>query len=162
MKTVELLFGSGKELTALQMCDRGIVIFLIALLLIRISGRRSFGLHTPLDSIITILLGAILSRAVTGSSPFVPVVAACLVIVIIHRSLSWLLVRSPRLRKVTDGEAIVLYDQGVFLEDNMRRALISKDDIMQGIRTTALTEDLSRIKRVYMETNGKVSIVKNE
>jgi len=45
------MFGQGKDLNTLQMSCRGIVVFFIALLLIRISGRRSFGMHTPLDNI---------------------------------------------------------------------------------------------------------------
>lgn len=162
MKIAEILFGTGKDLTALQMCDRGILIFIIVLVLIRISGRRSFGMHNPLDSIITILPGAILSRAVTGSSPFLPVVAACSVIVLIHRLLSWLIVHSPRLCNFIEGKEILLFNDGKFLEDNMRKALLSKKDIMEGIRIDALTDDLNKIEKVYMERNGKISIIKKQ
>jgi len=49
------IFGEGKELTLIQMCARGVVVFFIALILIRISGRRSFGMHMPLDNIISII-----------------------------------------------------------------------------------------------------------
>ena len=77
------LFGEGQDLNALQMSDRGIVMFFIALILIRISGRRSFGVRTPLDNIITISLGAIMSRAVVGASPYIPVMVCCLVIVLL-------------------------------------------------------------------------------
>jgi uncharacterized membrane protein YcaP (DUF421 family) len=87
------VFGEGKDLNALQMSDRGIVIFIIALLLIRISGRCSFGIKTPLDNIITISLGAVLSRAIVGASDFVPVIITCLIIVSFHRFLSWLKAR---------------------------------------------------------------------
>src|SRR6202000_2248848 len=97
------LFGQGKDLNALQMSDRGIAVFFIALILIRISGRRSFGVRTPLDNIITILLGAILSRAVVGASDFVPVMICCFVIVSLHRLFGWLIARSPDFSRWIEG-----------------------------------------------------------
>lgn len=60
MHFIHELFGQGKNLNSLQMTCRGIVVFFFALILIRISGRRSFGIRTPLDNIIIILLGTIL------------------------------------------------------------------------------------------------------
>jgi len=98
------IFGAGKELNTLQVCARGIVIFFIALLLIRLSGRRSFGLHTPLDNIISILLGAVLSRAVTGASAFVPVISVCFLIVLLHRFFTWVLVRNKKIRELCEGK----------------------------------------------------------
>lgn len=56
MTILEDLWGSGESLNVLQMSCRGVATFLIALLLIRISGRRSFGIRSPLDNIIVILL----------------------------------------------------------------------------------------------------------
>lgn len=154
------LFGHDKDLTALQMSMRGITVFLLALLLIRISGRRSFGLHTPLDNIITILLGAILSRAVVGASPFVPIVCCCLIIVLMHRLLGFLISRSENLSRIIEGKKMLLFKDGHFIDDNMKKAQVCKEHIMQGIRKSALTDDLAKIDRVYIEKNGEISVVK--
>jgi uncharacterized membrane protein YcaP (DUF421 family) len=156
------LFGQGKELTALQMSMRGIAIFIIAWLLIRIAGRRSFGLHTPLDNIISILLGAVLSRAVVGASPFVPVVACCLIIAVIHRLLGTIASRSDGFSKLMEGNKMLLFKDGHFIDENMKRAQVCKENIMQGIRESALTDDLEKIDRVYMERNGAISVVKKQ
>src|SRR5881398_2717627 len=93
MELLKEIFGEGKDLNVIQMSSRGIVVFIIAFLLIRISGRRSFGIRTPLDNIITISLGAILNRAIVGASAFLPVIVCCLVIVLMHRLFGWLIVR---------------------------------------------------------------------
>lgn len=156
------IFGAGEQLNVLQMSCRGAAFFLIALVLIRISGRRSFGLRMPLDNIITILLGAIMSRAVVGASPFLPVVAACFVIVLLHRFFAWLVSRNKRFSYWTEGHKFRLYHDGKFDQDGMRRALICKEDLMQGVRRSALTEDMDEIDEVYMERNGEISAIRKK
>src|ERR1700712_3244551 len=144
------IFGEGKDLNALQMSSRGVVMFFIALALIRVSGRRSFGVRTPLDNIITISLGAILSRAVVGASDFVPVVVCCFVIVLLHRLFGRMIAGSKRFGRVMEGDKIVLYEKGKFNDDHMKRGLVCREDVMQGIRESALTEDLEQIEKVYL------------
>jgi uncharacterized membrane protein YcaP (DUF421 family) len=160
METIKLLFGEGDDLTVTQMSLRGIVIFSFALALIRISGRRSFGFKSPVDNIITMMLGAVLSRAVVGASPFFPVLVTSFLIVFLHRCLGWLITRRPGMRKFLEGEKILLYENGIFIENNLKRALLCRDDIMTGVRTAASTEDLTGIEKIYMEYNGKITIIR--
>lgn len=162
MHILVLIFGEGKDLTFWQMGCRGVVVFFIALLLIRLSGRRSFGIKTPLDNIIIITLGAVLSRAIVGASSFVPVVFTCLLIVLLHRLLAWMKVYNTNTSKMMDGEKIVLYMNGTFLQKNLDKALVCIEDVLQGVRESALTDDLSKIEIVYMERNGVISVIKKQ
>jgi uncharacterized membrane protein YcaP (DUF421 family) len=154
------IFGEGKDLNALQMSSRGIVMFFIALALIRLAGRRSFGVRTPLDNIITISLGAVMSRAIVGASAFVPVVTCCFVIVLLHRLFGWLIAHSKAFGKLIEGDKMVLFEQGKFREDAMKKALVCREDVMQGVRKSALTEDMTKIDTVYIERNGEISAIK--
>lgn len=160
MELLIKIFGEGKDLNALQMSGRGVVFFMMALVFIRISGRRSFGVRTPLDNIIAISLGAIMSRAVVGASDFVPVMVCCFVIVLLHRLFGWLIAHSKAFGKFIEGNKMVLFEHGNFQHDNMKRALVCKEDIMQGVRKSALTEDMEQIEKVYMERNGDISPLK--
>jgi len=154
------IFGTGTDLTIWQMTARAIVVFVITLILLRISGRRSFGLHTPLDNIITIMLGAVMSRAIVGASDFMPVIASSLVLVLIHRFFAWLAVHHPRFSKLMTGEKMLLFKDGDFIEHNMDRAQIGKEDILQELRKSAFTEDLQTIEKIYIERNGEINSVK--
>lgn len=155
------IFGEDRHLDTLQMICRGITVFFIALALIRISGRRSFGLRTPLDNVIAILLGSILSRAVVGVSPFVAVVATCFGIVALHRLFGWLVTKYHKtFGRWFEGSIIMVYDKGKFKADNMKKAMVSEEDILQGVRRSALTEDIDEIEKVYMERNGEISAIK--
>ncbi|QQL49426.1 YetF domain-containing protein [Mucilaginibacter ginkgonis] len=154
------IFGDGEHLNMLQMSSRGIVTFFIALILFRVSGRRSSGLKTPLDNIIMVLLGAVLSRGVVGASPYVPVVMTCLAIVLMHRFFAWCVAKYPKLGSVLEGDKILVYYQDRFIRENMINKEFSKEDVMQGVRKAALTEDLEQIDKIYIEKNGEISTVK--
>lgn len=160
MEILTKIFGEGKDLNSLQMGSRGFVVFIIALILIRISGRRSFGVRSPLDNIITISLGAILSRAIVGASDFVPVIVTCLVIVVLHRIFGMLIAHSKTFGRLVEGNKMILFENASFNEDNMKKALVCQEDIMQGVRKSALTEDMEKIKIVYIERNGDISSIK--
>jgi uncharacterized membrane protein YcaP (DUF421 family) len=162
MELIITIFREGKDLNTLQMSSRGIVVFFIALVLIRISGRRSFGVRTPLDNIITISLGAVLSRAIAGASAFVPVIITCFVIVLMHRIFGWLIVHHRRFGRFMEGDKIPLYRDGAFIKNNLDKALVCEEDIMQGIRKSALTDDMREIEKVYMERNGEISPIKKK
>lgn len=103
-----------------------------------------------------------MSRAVVGASAFLPVTVCCLVIVLLHRLFGWLTVTGKGFSHLVEGNKILLFENGHFLEDRMKKALVSREDILQGVRKSALTEDMDRIEKVYMERNGEISAIKKE
>ncbi|RDC55957.1 DUF421 domain-containing protein [Pedobacter chinensis] len=156
------IIGTGRELTELQMCIRAMIVFVVAYFLIRISGRRSFGQHGPMDNIIVILLGAILSRAVVGASPFLAVLAASILLVMLHRLLGWVVSKDSKLSEIIEGRKILLYEKDSFMEDNMARSLIGKEEVYRAMRQNLGTEDLAQVDKIFMEKNGQISIVKKK
>lgn len=160
METITQLFGEGENQTVLQMSLRAVVIFIITLILLRIAGRRSFGMKSPFDNIIVILLGAILSRALVGASEFLPTVASATVIAVLHRLGAWIGTLNLRFGVLIKGQKIVLFDQGKLNHENMRRALVSESDLYTSLRNTMNVETFDSIERAYMENNGQISFVR--
>lgn len=159
MQGFDALIGTSEELTAIQMSSRALIIFMLAYALLRISGRRSFRLHSPLDNVITILLGAVLSRAVVGASPFVPVVAASSTIVLLHRVLAWVTSIFPGTGRLFSGQKILLYNEGRFLAHNLKKGLVNKEEIMHRVRSIRQSNDLSKIDSIYMEKDGEITVI---
>ncbi|MBO9512785.1 MAG: DUF421 domain-containing protein [Variovorax sp.] len=153
------LFGEGSELEIWQMAARAVVIFFFALVVIRASGRRSFGQHTPFDVCVTVLLGAVLSRAVVGASPFWATVAAGAALALIHRLLSLALVRWPRFENLVSGREIVLIRDGRLDPRAMRRALLTERNLAEAVRQALGSADFSRVALAMLERDGKITVI---
>lgn len=160
MNILIAIFGEDEHISWWQMGLRTIVLFFITLLMIRIAGRRTFGRKTAFDNIVGIMLGAILSRAVVGATPFVSVVVSGLVLVVIHRWLAKLVSHHDKICKLVQGSPRCLYSNGRFEQENLDKSLISKHDLLESIRTKANTESFDGIESIYMESNGEISVVK--
>lgn len=152
------LFGRGDELNVLQMTDRAVIVFFLTIILIRISGRRSFGMKSAVDNVIVILLGAILSRGVVGASPFLPTIAAALAIVVLHRAASWAAVRWPACGRLLKGRPVVLADNGKLNYGAMRQNLVSMHDLQAGVREASGKTGIPADKKVILERNGTISL----
>jgi uncharacterized membrane protein YcaP (DUF421 family) len=157
--TINGLIGEGPDLTIVQMGLRAIFVFMIALAFLRL-GRRAFGMGSPFDHVIGILLGAILSRAVVGASPFWATIIASCVIVLLHRLFAWWSMHSRLVGKLIKGEAKPIFKEGHIVRKNMRQCLISENDLLEGIREAGNVESLDEIKAAYIERDGKISVIK--
>ena len=155
---VQILIGSGTELNPLQMVCRAILIFAAALVLMRASGRRTFGQHTAFDICVTVLLGAVLSRAVVGASPFWPTLASGAAIALLHRLLAILCVRVPAVESWLAGEPVEIARGGAVDAQAMRDALVSLKDLRKELRKHAGHDDVRRLKRAVLERDGSISI----
>lgn len=156
---LETLFGHGKDLDSLQMASRAVVMFFIALVLVRIAGMRAFGRKSSFDIIILVDLGAVMSRAIYGASPAIPIVAGSLALVIVHRVVAIAAARWPRVERVLKGKTLVLYHDGELNEHAMRRAGISYTDLDEAARARAGTFSVRDVREVRLETSGELTVV---
>jgi uncharacterized membrane protein YcaP (DUF421 family) len=159
---IHYIFGQGKDLNPLQMSARAVLISFVCLVLIRFSGRRAFGMGTALDNMYAILLGAILSRPVVGASPFFPTLAAAATIAVLHRLGAWIGLYSHFFGRLVKGEAIVLFENGKLMAGNMKKCRITEKDLMEGIRLNGGVDSLDKVKTVFIERNGKISVIKKD
>lgn len=159
MSTLIALFGEGKDLNALQMSARAVMAFLCTLVLIRISGRRSFGQRSSFDYVVAILLGATLSRFIVGASPAVPTIAASLTLVLLHRAFGWLCVRSSFVDRLLGGVPRQVYRDGKFDDAQMFAALITREDVYETARDKFHTKKMDAVDSAFLERNGQISLI---
>jgi len=155
------LFGDGTDLDPLQMALRALAVFVLTLTMIRMSGRRSIGQHRVFDACTTVLLGAVLSRAVVGASPFWATMAAGLTIVVLHRLVAMASVRWPWFESLISGDKRVLVHGGRRDEAEMRKALITPRDLDEAMRKRTGDETVP-LERAVLERDGEITVKLDE
>ena len=160
MEFLNHLFGKEDQLTTLQMCARAAIVFIAALIVMRIGSARTFGKASAVDHVVMIILGGILSRVITGASPFVPVIASTFTIIIIHRLLAWVCMYNHTLGNLIKGEKKILYKDNALVDSNMKQVLVSDEDVHQGIREKINEPDTKNVDKIFIERNGEISVVK--
>ena len=159
METITDLFGHGSDLNSLQMSIRAIVLFFIALFLTRFTGMRVFGIQSAFDTCIIIMLGAVLSRAVVGASPFIPTVIASTALVIIHKIIANISVSNQFISHLVKGKPLSLYKDGILNEKNLKKCSLSYGDVMEEIRLISNQNNMNNIDEIFMERTGKISVI---
>jgi uncharacterized membrane protein YcaP (DUF421 family) len=159
------LLGLGaepKDLTFVQISLRGIIVFLATLIMIRLGHKRSLARKTAFDAVLIIVLAAVLSRAVNGSSAFFATLGGGLVIVLVHRLFAALAYHSHWFGVLIKGSPDLIIEDGDLILRGMRRNHISRHDLEEDLRLAAKTENLKDIRTGYVERSGDISFIKKE
>jgi len=152
-------FGTdAADLNIGQMMLRAVVTFLIALLLIRFAGIRSFGSRSAFDIVLSITAGSVLSRCITGNYNYFACIGAAAALALMHRLFAMLAVHSPRLGKLIKGEPHVLLKNDRISWKNMKLHNLSEDDLEQAAHKEGL-HSIEEVSEAFFETDGKISIV---
>ena len=156
---METLIGIGEDLSPLHMSIRAFIMFFVALLLIRVGGLRIIGKKSGFDLVVVIMMGAVLARGIVGASPFIPTAIAAAVMIAINKLLAWISTKNKTINYLLKGKALVLYESGEIHWENMNEAALSKSDLITSLRLETNSEELERVEKAYIETNGRISFI---
>lgn len=156
----DILGLNAESLTVGHMALRAVIVYISALIMVRIGEKRFLGKNTAFDVILGIIFGSVVSRAITNPSEFFPILGAGLVLVLLHWLFSVLSFRSDRFGTLIKGSHRVLVANGEIQWDAMRKSNISEQDLMSALRTQANTDSLDQIQEARLERSGDISFVK--
>jgi uncharacterized membrane protein YcaP (DUF421 family) len=162
MDLIKDILGIGlKDLEWYQSIIRAVFVFIFAMGVIRLAGMRSFGTKTPFDVVLSITIGAILSRAITGHYPLLNCLLAAVTLALCHRGIGYLAYRSRVMRKLAEGDAVVLFEGGSLNRQRMQQYCITDEDVDKSLRENGLT-DFRKVNQIVYEIDGKLNIIKHE
>ncbi len=153
------IFTSLKPWTIVQMCVAALCIYLYIMLITRVAGKRTFAKMTSFDFAVTIAMGSILADAVNKPvSNLMPAFISLAVLAFLQVLFAKILSSSDSVEKMMTNTPILLMKDGKIFEENLKKALVSRADLMGKLREANVLQ-LSEVKAVIFETTGDISVL---
>lgn len=156
------LLGLGKDIAdvgVVEMVLRTVVVYLAAVVLVRLASLRLLTKPSAFDIIVAIMLGSILSRAINSSAALLPTLAASTMLLGMQWLLAFVAVRTRWLGPMVKGVPLLLIEDGKIHEKRLRHAGLTHEDLAEALRLSIHDEDPARVRRAYLERNGKISVI---
>jgi len=152
-----LFFKDWESLYHIAIC--AVVSYMALFLFIRISGKRTLAKLNAFDFVVSVTLGSTLSSMILMKVTVSEGCAALVVIILLQYLLAFLAKTSKTMEKAINSAPSLLFYNGQFIEEAMKRELITEEEIYAEIRQYRI-EKIEDVRAVVMELNGELTVVK--
>lgn len=140
----------------------GVLAYAGLLLFLRISGKRTLSKMNAFDLVVTVSLGSTLSTIIVSRQTGVADGLVSLgILVILQYSVAWISVRWNGFKKLIKSEPSLLFHQGRYLEETLRRERVAKDEVLSAVRSSGIAR-LDDVMAVVLETDGSFTVIQGE
>ena len=140
---------------------RAAIVYLVLLLMVRVTGKRTVGQFTPFDLIVVMLLSEAVSNALHGGDESVGaglIVAATLVLLDVAFAL--VTSRSRKADAVIQGSPVLVGRDGVIYDDVLRRQRVPRADVEKALRGADC--DIEDMRMAILEADGNINVMKKQ
>lgn len=145
-----------------EMLLRGTVMYLSLFLLMRFVLKREAGSIGTADLLMVVVIADAAQNALAGNyQSITDGVILVATILFWNYTLDWLSYHSPTLRNIIQSKPLVLVQDGKMNRRNMRKELVTKDDLLVELREHGI-EDVTEVKEARIEEDGHISVIKKK
>ncbi|WAC62500.1 DUF421 domain-containing protein [Pseudoxanthomonas sp. SL93] len=138
---------------------RAVAVYVVVLVLVRLSGKRTVGQFTPFDLLVVVLLGTAVQNSLIGEDTSLLgglILAATLLA--LNWSVGKLSARSRGFDRVVEGRPVILVRHGELFRDELARQSVSEHDFAIARRSAGYAT-LAEIELAVLETSGEISFI---
>lgn len=147
------------ERPVLELVVRAVVTYLALFGVLRVVLKREASGLGMTDLLVVVLLATTVQNAVVGDEGSVTGgLILAVTVIACNLTLNWLSFRWPKARRFIDPPALELMRDGELLRRNMRRELVTRDELEAEARLAGLG-GLDDVRSAWMESDGQISVV---
>lgn len=142
---------------------RGLIVYVVLLLIFRLSGKRTLSQTTTFDMVLLLIISETIQQALIDTDNSMTN-GLILVLTLVGTSvvLSQIKQRSPAIERLMDGTPLIIMENGKAIHDRMDKERVDEEDILEAARKLQGLERLEQIKYAVLERNGEITIVPAE
>ena len=141
---------------------RALTIYLILMVIFRLSGKRALSEVTTFDFILLLIISEATQNALMGDDfSLTNAFIVILTLVMADLGLSIVTARSVKLETLLSDVPTIVVENGRVLDERMSKLRISVDDVLEQARATQGLERLDQIKYAVVERSGSISVIPN-
>jgi uncharacterized membrane protein YcaP (DUF421 family) len=139
-----------------------VVLFTVALIVVRLMGNRTVGQLSPFDFVIMVGIGDIIvSASMDKGLTLLSGIEGLFTLLLLQQILSYVSLKNVTLRKWVEGTPVTLIQDGKILRENFVKTHFNYDDLRQELHKLGMEmTDLQDIKLARLESCGVFSIIK--
>lgn len=143
----------------MELMIKCIIVYFVIIFALRLMGKREVGELSVFDVVIYLVMSELLAISITDthSSIFRSLVPIA-VLAFMQIAISWILLKSKRIRDLFDGKAVILIRDGCIDQQMMRKERYSIDDLMSQLHGKDLSSP-DEVAFAILENNGTLSIL---
>lgn len=144
---------------SLTLVWRAAVLYVVALVVFRLMGKRTLAKMGAFDFAVIIMIGEAVALGIQDvKTPLVNAIAVTVALGVLQYGLTWLNFRFRWLERVTQGTPARLAYDGQVDERMLKKERVSQADLMMELRQKDV--QLADVKEVLLEPTGELSIKK--
>lgn len=137
---------------------RAVILYMLLIFSVRFMGKHQIGELQPSELAITILISNIATLPVEDTSlPLLTGIIPILTLASLDVIMSWLGIKSKRLRNITCGKPVVIINNGRIDQKKMKEIRFTVDDLTEALHSQNIF-DISEVQFAVVETTGAVSV----
>lgn len=137
---------------------RCIVMFIIAMLVLKLAGRRGVKQLSVFELVIILTLGSAAGDPLFYQDVgLIPAISVFIFILLLYRSTTFLISHSTKVENFLEGKPIYLIEDGEFSISKFSKEALAQDEFFTELRLRNVTH-LGQVDLAILETNGQISI----
>lgn len=138
---------------------RTVLVYFFILFIMRMMGKREIGKLSVFDLVVSIMIAELAVLSIDEiEAPMINSLTPIIVLVLTQMVISFLSLKSQKVREILDGKPSILIENGKIREKELKKQRYNLDDLMLQLRQNHI-HSINQVEFAILEPSGRLTIL---